>query len=132
MDPRQPPAPSASLLIVRTPPGREELRTVPPAGLSSTAAVRDTVVRRILDGIYPEGGPLPSQLQLSAEFTCSESVVRRALAPLRSAGVLLWLSSEPHRRTTVHPQARKILSAQTGRSAQGGSGDRVQELSGER
>ncbi|MEU1296069.1 GntR family transcriptional regulator [Streptomyces sp. NPDC005840] len=118
MDPDQ--TPTASLLIVRAPSGREQLRTVPPAGRSSTITVREAVVRRILTGVYPEGGPIPSQAQLSAEFTCSDSVVRRALDPLRSVGVLLRLPAGPHRRTTVHPAARHILSAHGVRSLLGG------------
>jgi DNA-binding GntR family transcriptional regulator len=44
---------------------------------------------RIQDGIYPPGGRLPSEMDLSAEFGISRATLRLAMAPLVSDGILL-------------------------------------------
>ncbi len=41
--------------------------------------VRDTLIRRMVDGIWAPGEPLPSEMQLAAELGVSQGTVRKAL-----------------------------------------------------
>jgi DNA-binding GntR family transcriptional regulator len=59
--------------------------------------VRNTVVRRILDGTYPPGTRL-KELALATEFGVSQAPVREALRELEVSGLAI---SEPFRGTRV-------------------------------
>lgn len=50
-----------------------------------SAEFRDRIAR----GMWPEGGAIPSEAQLCAEFEVSRGPVRQALATLRSEGLLV-------------------------------------------
>lgn len=52
------------------------------------ARLRETLRRRIEDGIYPEGSFLPTEAELCAEFGVSRYTVREALRRLTEAGYL--------------------------------------------
>ena len=41
--------------------------------------VRDTLVKRIADGVWQAGQPLPSEPELAAELSVSQGTVRKAL-----------------------------------------------------
>jgi GntR family transcriptional regulator len=41
--------------------------------------VRDKLIRRLVDGVWAPGGPLPSEIQLAAELRVSQGTVRKAL-----------------------------------------------------
>ncbi len=41
--------------------------------------VRDTLIRRLVDGFWQPGQPLPSEIQLAAELGVSQGTVRKAL-----------------------------------------------------
>ena len=41
--------------------------------------VRDTLIRRLVDGVWQPGQPLPSEIQLAAELGVSQGTVRKAL-----------------------------------------------------
>lgn len=60
--------------------------------------IRDTIVDRILSGIYVAGQRL-LELQLAEEFGTSQGPVREAI---RELGTLGLLDVEPHRGTRVH------------------------------
>jgi ABC-type glycerol-3-phosphate transport system substrate-binding protein len=50
--------------------------------------VREILLKRIVDGLYPKGALLPSESRLSAEFHTSISTIRQALSTLVAEGVL--------------------------------------------
>jgi ABC-type glycerol-3-phosphate transport system substrate-binding protein len=50
--------------------------------------VREILLKRIVDGVYPRGAALPSESRLAAEFHTSVSTVRQALSTLVAEGVL--------------------------------------------
>jgi DNA-binding GntR family transcriptional regulator len=52
------------------------------------AQVAETLRQRIDDGVYPEGGRLPSEAKLSAEFAASRTTVRQALLTLQNQGLV--------------------------------------------
>lgn len=41
--------------------------------------VRETLIRRMVDGVWAQGEPLPSEMQLAAELGVSQGTVRKAL-----------------------------------------------------
>jgi DNA-binding GntR family transcriptional regulator len=47
-----------------------------------------TIAHRIVDGTYPEGSALPTQLDLAAEFEASHTTVSAAKWFLTGAGVI--------------------------------------------
>lgn len=47
-----------------------------------------SVLERIVAGTYPQGGRLPSEVELAAEFAASRPIVRTALARLREDGLI--------------------------------------------
>ncbi|MFF4508981.1 GntR family transcriptional regulator [Streptomyces sp. NPDC001401] len=106
-DPEAPP--SGPDLKVRTASGRWETWTLRPD--SSVQRIRDAVIRRVLDGTYPEGDKIPSARALAREFGVIHPTVDRALTPLKRCGLL----TTRHRDGTfVHRKARSLLqSAQT-------------------
>lgn len=59
--------------------------------MSTTGEVRrvgDEVLRRIVDGRYPPGLRLPSEIELADQFACGRSTVREALRHLAGLGVV--------------------------------------------
>lgn len=50
------------------------------------AVLRATLLQRIEDGVYPVGGPLPTEAELCAEFGVSRYTVREALRRLSDSG----------------------------------------------
>jgi len=50
--------------------------------------VRDEVLRRIEDRIWPQGALLPTELELAAEFGCARATVNRALRELAERGII--------------------------------------------
>lgn len=51
--------------------------------------VRDMLVRRIIDGVWTPGSPLPSELQLAAELGVSQGTVRKALDAMAAENLLV-------------------------------------------
>ena len=45
--------------------------------------VRDTLIRRMVDGVWAPGEPLPSEMQLAAELGVSQGTVRTGSAKPR-------------------------------------------------
>ena len=52
------------------------------------ALIKQHIIKKIEDGEWSEGTKLPSENQLSQEFTCSRMTARRALTELVDAGIL--------------------------------------------
>lgn len=50
--------------------------------------VRNEVLRRIEDRIWPQGALLPTELELAAEFGCARATVNRALRELAERGII--------------------------------------------
>jgi ABC-type glycerol-3-phosphate transport system substrate-binding protein len=50
--------------------------------------VREILLKRIVDGLYPKGAGLPSESRLAGEFHTSISTIRQALSTLVAEGVL--------------------------------------------
>ena len=50
--------------------------------------VRDEVLRRIEDRIWPQGALPPTELELAAEFGCARATVNRALRELAERGIV--------------------------------------------
>ncbi|WP_434362620.1 FadR family transcriptional regulator [Parasalinivibrio latis] len=50
--------------------------------------IYDELQRRIVEGVYCIGDKIPSESELSADFSSSRSIIREALARLKSDGVL--------------------------------------------
>jgi len=63
--------------------------------------IRDTLLRRILDGTYPPGARL-LELRLAGEFQSSQAPVREAIRELEA---LQYVESLPHRGTRVRTVA---------------------------
>lgn len=68
------------------------------ANLKDTVA--EVLARRILDGTYPPGAPLPAEATLLAEFSVSRTCLREALQRLGAKGLV---EARPKRGTTVNP-----------------------------
>ncbi|MGR3761390.1 GntR family transcriptional regulator [Roseobacteraceae bacterium NS-SX3] len=50
--------------------------------------VRDEVLRRIQDRVWPQGALLPTEQELSEEFGCARATVNRALRELADRGII--------------------------------------------
>ena len=50
--------------------------------------VRDEVLKRIEDRIWPQGALLPTEMELAAEFGCARATVNRALRELAERGII--------------------------------------------
>ena len=73
------------------------------ASASLHERVREELLRRVRDGVYVPGEPIPSTAQLSEEFGVSAITVKRALRDLQAAGAL---SAVPGKGTFVKEQRR--------------------------
>lgn len=51
--------------------------------------VKETIIRRILDGAYPAGGALPTEQELRDTFGVSRVTVRKALDELKREGLIV-------------------------------------------
>lgn len=51
-------------------------------------SVQEDVLNRIRNGTWPEGGLIPTEAELAAEFGCARATVNRALQALAQSGVL--------------------------------------------
>ena len=51
--------------------------------------VRDMLVRRIIDGVWTPGAPLPSELQLAADLGVSQGTVRKALDAMAAENLVV-------------------------------------------
>ena len=51
--------------------------------------IADALRQEIAEGLYPEGGKLPTEAQLSSRFGVNRHTVRHALADLAAAGLLV-------------------------------------------
>lgn len=51
--------------------------------------VRDKLIRRLADGEWAPGAPLPSEMQLAAEFGVSQGTVRKALDALAAENLVV-------------------------------------------
>ena len=65
-------------------------RAGPPGDRPLTAwqSIRDEVLRRVRDGTWKPGAPIPNEADLAREFGCARATVNRALRDLAEAGVL--------------------------------------------
>lgn len=50
--------------------------------------VSNTIIERIVDGTYPPGAMLPSEMDLAAELGVSQGTVRKALIDLEQKGII--------------------------------------------
>ncbi|MBU2961387.1 FadR family transcriptional regulator [Citreicella sp. C3M06] len=60
----------------------------PASGRTLVEKVRKTLHKQILSGSYPPGARLPSEAQLTRDFGVSRTVIREAVASLRSDGLV--------------------------------------------
>jgi GntR family transcriptional regulator len=51
--------------------------------------VRDTLIRRLIDGVWLPGQPLPSEIQLAAELGVSQGTVRKALDAMTAENLVV-------------------------------------------
>jgi GntR family transcriptional regulator len=51
--------------------------------------VRDALIRRLVDGVWPPGAPLPSETQLAAELGVSQGTVRKALDAMAAENMVV-------------------------------------------
>ena len=51
--------------------------------------VRDTLIRRLVDGVWQPGQPLPSEIQLAAELGVSQGTVRKALDAMAAENLVV-------------------------------------------
>ncbi len=54
----------------------------------SFQGIRDEVIRRIQNGVWPQGSLLPTEVELALEFGCARATVNRALRELAENGVV--------------------------------------------
>ncbi len=71
--------------------------------------IRAQIVRRIADGVWPPGEPLPSEFRLADEFGVSQGTVRKALDALASENVVVrrqgkgtFVAQHTHQRALFH------------------------------
>lgn len=76
--------------------------------------VREEIARRISEGLYAEGEPIPSAAQLSDDFGVSAITVKRALRDLQSSGVLTAVAGKG---TFVKRQRRFLRELDIGMSS---------------
>lgn len=87
--------------------------------------VADALRAAIRDGVYPQGERLPSVVDLAGEFGVAKMTVQRALAELRSEGLLMaWQGRGTYVRGPVGPSE----PAPAADAAVGHLRDEVQEL----
>ncbi|PZQ18971.1 MAG: GntR family transcriptional regulator [Ancylobacter novellus] len=53
------------------------------------AQVRDRLIRRLVDGVWAPGEPLPSEMQLAAELKVSQGTVRKALDAMAAENLVV-------------------------------------------
>ena len=53
------------------------------------AQVRDRLIRRLVDGVWTPGEPLPSEMQLAAELGVSQGTVRKALDAMAAENLVV-------------------------------------------
>ncbi|MFC3691774.1 GntR family transcriptional regulator [Chenggangzhangella methanolivorans] len=53
------------------------------------AQVRDRLIRRLVDGVWAPGEPLPSEMQLAAELGVSQGTVRKALDAMAAENLVV-------------------------------------------
>ena len=51
--------------------------------------VRDMLIRRLVDGVWAPGDPLPSEMQLAAELRVSQGTVRKALDAMAAENLVV-------------------------------------------
>lgn len=51
--------------------------------------VRDTLIRRMVDGVWAPGEPLPSEMQLAADLGVSQGTVRKALDEMAAENLVV-------------------------------------------
>lgn len=51
--------------------------------------VRDMLIRRLVDGVWAPGAPLPSEMQLAAELGVSQGTVRKALDAMAAENLVV-------------------------------------------
>ncbi|MFG1346686.1 GntR family transcriptional regulator [Xanthobacter autotrophicus DSM 431] len=51
--------------------------------------VRETLIRRMVDGVWAPGEPLPSEIQLAAELGVSQGTVRKALDEMAAENIVV-------------------------------------------
>ncbi|MBT3142324.1 GntR family transcriptional regulator [Phaeobacter gallaeciensis] len=59
-----------------------------PAKKVSFQDVRDEVIRRIQDRVWPQGTLLPTEFELAEEFGCARATVNRAMRELADRGIV--------------------------------------------
>ena len=82
--------------------------------------VRDTVLRRIEDRVWPQGSLLPPEIELAAEFGCARATVNRALRELAEDGIVdrrrrggTRVATDPVRHAKLQiPVVRQTVEAQ--------------------
>lgn len=94
--------------------------------------VRDALVRRLIDGVWQPGQPLPSEMQLAAELGVSQGTVRKALDSMAADNLVVrrqgrgtfvakhdeerilfqFFKLVPDERPRTYPESR-VLSMQT-------------------
>ncbi|MGZ9722706.1 GntR family transcriptional regulator [Rhizobium miluonense] len=57
--------------------------------MSLHSSIREELMRRIEQGVYPDDEPLPSAATLGREFGVSQITIKRSLRDLQAAGILM-------------------------------------------
>lgn len=61
---------------------------MPASSRTGFQEVRDEVLQRIQDRVWPQGALLPTELELAEEFGCARATVNRALRELADRGII--------------------------------------------
>lgn len=69
----------------------------------SYRGIADAITSRIESGEWPAGEPLPTTLEIAAEYKVSEATAYRAMSLLTDRGLIY---GEPGRGRFVRPQSR--------------------------
>jgi DNA-binding GntR family transcriptional regulator len=77
------------------------------------ADVTSELRERIESGAYPVGSRLPTEAQLTEEFTVSRSTIRLALSAIEEAGLIERRQGSGTTVLARHPPVRYVLSATT-------------------
>lgn len=69
----------------------------------NSAAVAESLARRVVGGVWPEGASLPTEIELAASLGVARTSVREALGHLKAKGLLV---SRPKTGTRVLPRTQ--------------------------
>lgn len=78
------------------------------SGKHTFQTIRDEVLARIQNGVWPQGSLLPTEIELAEEFNCARATVNRALRELAESGVVTR-KRKSGTRVSITPSKRARL-----------------------